>query len=101
MTCQELVELVTDYFDGALDAATRAEFDAHLAVCPGCVTYLEQMRTTIRLTHDGARGGPPRPEPGRRRASSPSRSCRSPSGARTWWTASRWSTCCAPSGRRG
>jgi anti-sigma factor RsiW len=52
MTCQELVELVTDYFDGALDAATRAEFDAHLAVCPGCVTYLEQMRTTIRLTHD-------------------------------------------------
>jgi anti-sigma factor RsiW len=52
MTCQELVELVTDYFDGGLDAAAREEFDRHLAVCPGCVTYLEQMRTTIRLTHD-------------------------------------------------
>jgi anti-sigma factor RsiW len=52
MTCQELVELVTEYFDGAMDAATREEFDMHLAVCPGCVTYLEQMRTTIRLAHD-------------------------------------------------
>jgi anti-sigma factor RsiW len=52
MTCQELVELVTDYFDGALDEATHAEFDAHLAVCPGCVTYLKQMRTTVRLAHD-------------------------------------------------
>jgi anti-sigma factor RsiW len=52
MTCQELVELVTDYFDGALDETDRADFDAHLAICPGCVTYLEQMRTTIRLTHD-------------------------------------------------
>jgi anti-sigma factor RsiW len=52
MTCQELVELVTDYFDGALDEAERAEFDAHLAVCPGCVTYLEQMRATVRLAHD-------------------------------------------------
>jgi anti-sigma factor RsiW len=52
MTCRQLVELVTAYFDGALDEATRAEFDAHLAVCPGCVTYLEQMRTTVRLAHD-------------------------------------------------
>jgi predicted anti-sigma-YlaC factor YlaD len=52
MTCQELVELVTDYFDGAMDEATRAEFDAHLVVCPGCMTFIEQMRTTLRLTHD-------------------------------------------------
>ena len=52
MTCQELVELVTDYFDGTLDQATRAEFDAHVAVCPGCATYLEQMRATVRLAHD-------------------------------------------------
>jgi anti-sigma factor RsiW len=46
------VELVTDYFDGAMDAATREEFDLHLAACPGCVTYLKQMRTAIRLTRD-------------------------------------------------
>jgi anti-sigma factor RsiW len=52
MTCQELVELVTDYFDGALDGPQREQFDAHLAVCPGCETYLEQMRATMRLIHD-------------------------------------------------
>ncbi len=52
MTCQQLVELVTDYFDGALPPADREAFDAHLAICPGCVTYVEQMRTTIRLAHD-------------------------------------------------
>jgi anti-sigma factor RsiW len=52
MTCQELVELVSDYFDGALEESQRVRFDAHLAVCPGCATYLEQMRTTMRLVHD-------------------------------------------------
>ena len=50
MTCRELVELITDYFDGALDDDARDEFDAHLVICPGCVFYLEQMRTTIRVT---------------------------------------------------
>jgi anti-sigma factor RsiW len=49
MTCQQLVELVTDYFEDALTPEERTRFDAHLAVCPGCETYLEQMRTTMRL----------------------------------------------------
>jgi anti-sigma factor RsiW len=49
MTCQQLVELVTDYFEDALTPAERDRFDAHLEVCPGCVTYLEQVRTTMRL----------------------------------------------------
>jgi anti-sigma factor RsiW len=52
MTCQQLVELVTDYFDGALTPAERDRFDAHLQVCPGCEYYLEQMRITMRLVHD-------------------------------------------------
>ena len=33
--------------EGALDADTTARFDEHLAVCPGCVTYVDQFRTTI------------------------------------------------------
>ena len=49
MTCQQLVELVTDYFEDALTPAERDRFDAHLKVCPGCEYYLEQMRTTMRL----------------------------------------------------
>jgi anti-sigma factor RsiW len=50
LTCQELVELVTAYLEGALDATDRARFEDHLAQCEGCTTYVEQMRTTIRLS---------------------------------------------------
>jgi anti-sigma factor RsiW len=49
LSCQELVELVTDYLEGALDERDLRAFDAHLAACDGCTEYLEQMRTTIRL----------------------------------------------------
>jgi anti-sigma factor RsiW len=47
LTCQELVELVTDYFEGALDADTTARFDEHRALCPGCETYLQQIQETV------------------------------------------------------
>ncbi len=48
LTCQELVELVTDYLEGTLPAADRARFEQHLALCLNCPTYLAQMRQTIR-----------------------------------------------------
>ena len=50
LTCQELVELVTAYLDDALPPAERVRFDDHLALCPGCATYVEQFRDTIALT---------------------------------------------------
>ena len=50
LSCQELVELVTEFLEGALPSAERARFEAHLAVCRGCRAYLDQMRQTIRLT---------------------------------------------------
>ncbi len=49
LTCKELVELVTDYLEGQLSASEQTRFEAHLAICPGCQNYLEQMRQTIRL----------------------------------------------------
>jgi anti-sigma factor RsiW len=49
MTCQELVELVTEYFEGTLSRRDRDRFDRHIARCPYCTAYLEQMRTTIRV----------------------------------------------------
>jgi anti-sigma factor RsiW len=49
MTCQELVEVITNYLEGKLSAAERARFEAHLSGCDGCRTYLDQMRQTIRL----------------------------------------------------
>jgi anti-sigma factor RsiW len=48
MDCNELVELVTAYLDNALDAETRARFDAHLMECDGCENYLQQFRETVR-----------------------------------------------------
>ena len=47
LTCRELVELVTDYLEDALDPAERARFEDHLDGCAGCRAYLGQMRGTI------------------------------------------------------
>ena len=50
LVCRKAVELVTDYLEGALSAAERARFEAHIADCPHCRTYLEQIRATIAAT---------------------------------------------------
>ena len=47
LTCREVVELLSDYLDGALGPAERARVDAHLETCPECTAYLAQLRTTI------------------------------------------------------
>ena len=47
MACRELVELVTDYLEGRLPSADRERFEAHLAECDACTTYVEQMRETL------------------------------------------------------
>jgi anti-sigma factor RsiW len=46
VVCRQVVELVTDYLEGALPNALRAAVDRHLNLCPPCVVYVEQMRTT-------------------------------------------------------
>jgi anti-sigma factor RsiW len=50
MSCQELVELVTEYFEDRLPVPERLRFEEHLAECQACRIYLDQMRETIRLT---------------------------------------------------
>jgi anti-sigma factor RsiW len=50
LSCQELVELVTDYLEGALAPADLQRFERHTAGCEHCTRYLEQLRMTIRLT---------------------------------------------------
>jgi len=47
ITCQEVVELVTDYLEGAMTPEEVARFEHHLSLCEGCVFYVEQMRMTI------------------------------------------------------
>ena len=49
MPCNELVELVTEYLEDRLSPRDRARFEAHLAACEACRTYLEQFRRTIKV----------------------------------------------------
>jgi predicted anti-sigma-YlaC factor YlaD len=49
IVCQQAVELVTDYLEGALSRRERKRFETHLRRCPNCAAYLEQIRITIRL----------------------------------------------------
>jgi anti-sigma factor RsiW len=48
LVCQEFVELVTDYLEGALPRRDRRRVEAHLRDCHGCNAYLEQVRVTVR-----------------------------------------------------
>ncbi len=48
--CQEVVELISDYLEGALPTRSRRRLEHHLAGCPHCTAYLAQMRETLRLT---------------------------------------------------
>ena len=50
LSCQELVELVTDYLEGALPEAEQNSFLHHIEGCTGCREYVSQMRETIALT---------------------------------------------------
>jgi len=47
LDCDQVVELVTDLLEGALDETTAERVHVHLAECPGCATYVEQIRQTV------------------------------------------------------
>jgi predicted anti-sigma-YlaC factor YlaD len=61
MVCKELVEVVTDYLEGAMSADERRRFEEHLRECPYCIEYVDQMR---QVAHDlgGLRGATIAPE---------------------------------------
>jgi predicted anti-sigma-YlaC factor YlaD len=50
LSCREVVEILGDYLEGAMAPVDRARLEEHLADCDGCTSYLEQLRTTIRLS---------------------------------------------------
>ena len=49
LPCAVFVEMITDYLDGAIPADLRARVEAHLAICPGCMSVLEQIQLVISL----------------------------------------------------
>jgi anti-sigma factor RsiW len=50
LSCQEVVEILGDYLEGAMTPEDRVRLEQHLADCDGCAAYLEQLRVTIRLS---------------------------------------------------
>jgi predicted anti-sigma-YlaC factor YlaD len=50
--CQEIVEWVTDYLEGALGSERQRLFEEHLADCPPCTLYLQQIQTTLATVGD-------------------------------------------------
>jgi anti-sigma factor RsiW len=47
-SCQQLVELVTEYLEGTLSGLDQERFEEHIALCPMCQVHLEQLRLTVR-----------------------------------------------------
>ncbi len=62
LVCQEFVELVTDYLEGALPPRDRARFETHLAGCEGCTAYFDSLRRTVAALGDLPPAPPPDPE---------------------------------------
>lgn len=48
LSCQQVVELVTDYLEDTMRRSERRRFEAHLRACRNCSAYLRQMQATIR-----------------------------------------------------
>lgn len=47
LVCREAIELMSDYLEGSLTRRDRRRLEKHLAGCPACTAYLEQMREII------------------------------------------------------
>ena len=48
-TCKEVVELATDYADGAMTPSQMTQFEMHLNFCDGCFSFVEQIRVTAGM----------------------------------------------------
>jgi anti-sigma factor RsiW len=51
ITCQQFVEIVTDYFEGALPPRSQTLVEEHLVMCDWCETYLDQIQATVASLH--------------------------------------------------
>jgi len=50
VVCRQLVELVTDYLEGALETGLRDRVEQHLAACQYCNGYVAQVRRMLDVT---------------------------------------------------
>jgi anti-sigma factor RsiW len=49
MICREVVEFLTEYLSGEMQADQWLAFEQHLEACPECVAYVKSYEETVRL----------------------------------------------------
>lgn len=52
MHCQDVIEMLSPYMDGALDTADHEVIQAHLACCPSCRSEWEELTLSIGLLQE-------------------------------------------------
>jgi hypothetical protein len=60
LECIDLVEQVTEYLEGSLDAQVREQLAEHVAVCWGCERYVVEMTVMVQLMSQLPRERPSR-----------------------------------------
>lgn len=55
LVCLRVVEIASDYLEGALTPRERARLEQHLLICEGCANYMDGTRATLRVL--GTLGG--------------------------------------------
>lgn len=49
LSCREIIDYVMAYLDGELPERERAIFDAHLTICPECLSYVDTYKQSTAL----------------------------------------------------
>jgi len=53
MKCEELLKMLNEYVDGAVDPSICEEFEKHMAGCNPCQVVVDNIRKTITLYKSG------------------------------------------------
>jgi Putative zinc-finger len=48
-TCKEIVDLASEYVEGAMTPSQMTQFELHLNFCEGCVAFVDQIRATATM----------------------------------------------------
>ena len=59
IACMDVVEVVTDWMEGALDDDLRTDLEEHLVICPDCAAFVHQLRLTRRALGQAGSGDVP------------------------------------------
>lgn len=50
-SCKEVVELASEYLEGAMTTEQMTRFELHMNLCDGCSSFVEQVRATVGMAN--------------------------------------------------